>query len=122
MIRDDTINIQVILSSQAIAKMNKLLYIIGNMDTEIKSFRCQMENIEKTVFEQRTEILKLNDLIKTKGIPQSQVTPQVVEPSQQLPTAGKSVNRAEMNKITVISTLMSRKCFASEAEELLRQL
>ena len=47
--------------------MNELLFIMSDMETEIKSFKCKMDNIEKTVTEQRVEIFKLNDLIKTKG-------------------------------------------------------
>ena len=79
-IRDDTINIQVILSSQLMTKMNELLYIIGNMDAEIKELSCQMGNIEKTVTEQRVEILKLNDLIKTKGTLHLRHTSQAAPP------------------------------------------
>ena len=54
------------LSSQILTKMNELLYIMGDMDSEIKGMKSQINNMEKTVTERRVEILKLNDLIKTK--------------------------------------------------------
>ena len=67
-IRDDTINIELTLSPQILTKMNEILYILGDMDSKIKGQKGQINNMEKTVSEERVEILKLNDMIKTKGI------------------------------------------------------
>ena len=95
---------------------------MGDMDSEIKSFKCKMEIIEKTVTEQRVEILKVNDLIKTKGITQTTMTAHVVEPVHKESTDTNIMSRTEMNRVTVISTLMSLKGFASETEDLLQLL